>query len=286
MQTVLHVSSRLARRSLLDALRERGHEVRVEEENEAPVWDAGSRPDLLVVEVPAGHVGAMQCRRLINRAAPGGAANRRDSPYMLAVVAPGGGDDALEAGADSFITGVDAELDAHLALAERAIERRRKRTAAEAALSERAWEFRTVADHERDLIAILRAGPAFRYVFVNRTLAAAMGLPVEYVVGKTVNAVPLPLDDPSIWSARLADVVDSGHQRSYAVAAGARRAGYSAVLIPEFDARGGVRAVLVIACTEVAGRHAASERGRTVEGRADRRVGASEPPSPAAGSPG
>ena len=133
--------------------------------------------------------------------------------YMLAVVAPGGGDDALEAGADSFITGVDTELDAHLALAERAIERRKKRTAAEAALSERAWEFRTVADHERDLIAVLRAGSAFRYAFVNRTLAAAMGLPVDYVVGKTVDAVPLPLDDPSVWSARLADVVDRASSR-------------------------------------------------------------------------
>jgi hypothetical protein len=100
-------------------------------DEEAPAWDAAGRPDLLVIEVPPGRDGAARCRSLYERA---GGLTLDGVPYVLALVAPGGGESAVAAGADNLLTGVDADLDAHLALAEQAIARRRRRAEAEAAL--------------------------------------------------------------------------------------------------------------------------------------------------------
>ena len=265
MRTVLHVSSRHVQRAMLAALEERGHVVRVEAEREAPPWEVGSAPELLIVEVPAGRAGAERCRRLRDRSTI--SATGCIAPYVLAVVAPGGGEDAIDAGADSFITGVDGELDAHIALAEQAIERRAARREAEAALADRLWEFSTVADHDQDFIAVLGLDHGFRYAFVNRALAARSGIPAESFVGKATEEIQLPFADNVAWPARLDEAVLSAGRTAFEFEAreGGRVRRYSAAVVPEVTGSGAVAELLVIVSV-------LAERPPRQSGRIEQRV--------------
>lgn len=276
MRTVLHVSSRLAQRALLVALRERGHDVHVEEAEETPVWDRDALPDLLVVEVPAGREGAERCRRLRDRACESD--DGREAPYVLAVVAPGGGADAIDAGADNFVTGVDGDFGAHIALAEQAISRRRARTTAEAALAERVWELSTVADHDRDLIAVIGVDHGLRYVFVNRSLALRAAVPAGAFVGRTIDEVPLPFAAVVAWPARLAQAAASGTRSAFDfdVPDGPLARRYSAIVEPEVCDAGGVSELLVIVSD-------VSEWSLGKEGRPELRVPQHRPPATASG---
>jgi PAS domain S-box-containing protein len=109
------------------------------------------------------------------------------------------------------------------------------------------FDFRSIAEHAPSII--IRFDKALRHVYVNPAIEAKLGLPPEQMIGKTHQELGFPKEITEYWTGALRRVMKSKKAETleFEFPTPKGEVFYRSRLVPEFDARGDVETVLVIA---------------------------------------
>lgn len=116
---------------------------------------------------------------------------------------------------------------------------------AERRLRDSEERFRTLAENSPDII--LRVDADQRIVYANRRIESVLGLPVAEAVGRKLNELEAPAELVELWAGALRQVLQTSKSTRVEfhcdLPSGVRY--HSALVVPEFEADGSIRTVLV-----------------------------------------